>query len=216
MNARAGITLAAPVVLAAGLLYHPYIAVLTDADAVAAAAAADTTRWAVAHLLVALASGLVILAFLAVRSYLREAGEERWSRRGLPLVIAGSTLFTILPAMELTLVAAVQAGADVAAFQTAIDPWFFPILVGGALLFALGAFSFATAIGRSDVLGDPLRTVVAVALVVLALARFVPLGVVQFHVASAAGLVALWPLAYQMARQRRPAPVGTGQPAAAA
>lgn len=210
MNARAGIVAIAPVVLAAGLLYHPFIGNLTDPDAVAAAAVVDTTRWAVSHLMVAVASGFVMLAFLAVRSYLGEAGENLWSRRGLPFVIFGSTLFAILPGMEVGLLAAVETGADVAAGQAAIDPWFMPVLVTGALTFAIGALCFATAIRLSDVLGEPMRTIVVFALVVLAIARFVPLGAVQFYVASAVGIIALWPLAAEM--WRHPVPRAAHEP----
>ncbi len=46
------------------------------------------------------------------------------------------------------------------------------------------------------------------ALVVMAAARFVPLGLVQFHVGGAAGIVALWPLAWHM--WRRPAARAAG------
>jgi hypothetical protein len=49
---------------------------------------------------------------------------------------------------------------------------------------------------------------------VLAVARFVPVGAVQLYVQGAAGIVALWPLAYEMwkhpevrpAEQPRPVP----------
>jgi hypothetical protein len=37
-----------------------------------------------------------------------------------------------------------------------------------------------------------------VALVIMAAARVVPLGAVQFYAQGAAGIVALWPLAYEM------------------
>lgn len=48
-----------------------------------------------------------------------------------------------------------------------------------------------------QILSGPLTRVVVSALVVLVLARLVPLGAVQFYVQALAGLVALWPLAYQ-------------------
>ena len=47
------------------------------------------------------------LAFLAIRSRLRVAGEERWSAAALPFVIMGSVLLAIFPGMEF----AVLAGA---------------------------------------------------------------------------------------------------------
>lgn len=214
MNARAAIVAIAPIVLAFGLIYHPFVPNLTDASAVAAAAGEDTTRWAVSHLAVGVASGFVMLAFLAVRSYLRDSGEELWSRRGLPLVVFGSALFAILPGMEITLLGVVETGGDVAGVQAAIDPWFLPLMMTGAVTFAIGAIFFAVAIRRSDALEGASKGLVVAALVVLAFARFVPLGAVQFHVASAAAIGALWPLAFAMAR--RPIPETVTRPRALA
>ena len=58
-----------------------------DKAAVAAALASDTTRWGFSHLAVGVGSGFTLLAFLAIRSYLREAGEERWSILALPFIV---------------------------------------------------------------------------------------------------------------------------------
>src|SRR5215207_92370 len=140
---RAATVAIAPAVLLAALVYHPYIANLTDKASVAAALASDTTRWGLSHLAVGVGSGLAVLAFLAVRSYLREAGEERWSVLGLPFIVLGSTLFAFLPAMEIAMLAAAETGADVQAVLTALDSWFFPILLTAAVIFALGVLGFA-------------------------------------------------------------------------
>jgi hypothetical protein len=51
---------------------------------------------------------------------------------------------------------------------------------------------------RARPLGGSLDGVVAVALVVFALSRLVPVGVVQFYVQPAAALLALLPLAVAM------------------
>ena len=72
----ASIVAIAPAVLLFAFVYHPYIANLTDKAAVAAALASNTTRWGFSHLAVGLGSGLVVLAFLAIRSYLREAARS--------------------------------------------------------------------------------------------------------------------------------------------
>jgi hypothetical protein len=194
----ASIVALAPAVMLAGLFAHPYIATLPDEAAVAASATADTTRWGLAHLTVGMASGLVVLAFLALRSYLREAGEERWSILALPFIVVGSTLFTVLPGMEFAPLAAAEAGVDVEAVQAALAPWFIPILVTGAITFAVGVFAFAKGIADSRVLSRRLTWFVVGALVVMAISRLVPVGVVQFYVQGAAGIVALWPLAYGM------------------
>ncbi|HSE47451.1 MAG TPA: hypothetical protein VLA89_19310, partial [Gemmatimonadales bacterium] len=65
----------------------------TDAEAIANAVVADTTRWGLAHLAIGVGYALLVLAFLASRSYLHEGGEERWSRLALPLAAIGSALF---------------------------------------------------------------------------------------------------------------------------
>ena len=139
----------------------------------------------------------MILAFLGIRSILREAGEDRWSIRALPFIVVGSVLYAILPGMEFTVIAVAETGGDVAAAQTAIEHWFVPVIMASALTYAIGVFGFAIGISRSGVLGTGKARLVVVALVLMALARFVPLGVVQFYVQGAAGLVALWTVAYE-------------------
>jgi hypothetical protein len=181
----------------AGFAYHPYVSPPTDESALAAAATSDTTRWGIAHLAIAVGYALVALAFLAIRSYLREAGEERWSVLGLPLIVFGSTLFVILTGMEFALLAAAETGGDVEATQTELFPWFVPVLVTGAVSFALGAFGFALGVARSEIVSRRSTWLIGAALVVMALARFVPLAPSPY-VLAAAGLVALWPLAYTM------------------
>ena len=76
-------------------------------------------------------------------------------------------------------------------------PWFIPVLLTGAVSFALGTLGFAMGIVRSGVLSEQRTWLVAGALVVMAAARFVPLGAAQY-VIGVAGMVALSPLAYQM------------------
>jgi hypothetical protein len=194
---RAAIVAIAPAVLLFAFVYHPYIANLTDKAAVAAALGSDTMRWGFSHLAVGLGSGLVVLAFLAIRSYLREAGEERWSVLALPFIVMGSMLFAFLPAMEIAMLAAAEEGADLQAVLTALDSWFSPILLTAAVIFALGVLGFAMGIVHSGVLSPQLTWLVVGALVVMAVARFVPLGA-ALYVGSLAGIVALWPLAYEM------------------
>jgi hypothetical protein len=205
---RAAIVAIAPALLLAGFVYHPYIAPPTDPAAIAEAASSDTTRWGLAHLAIAVGYGLAVLAFLAIRSYLRETGEERWSVLALPFIVIGSTLFVVLTGMEIGLMAAAETGADVQAVQSALFPWFIPILLTGALSFALGVLGFAMGIIRSGVLSPLLTRLVVGALVVMAVARFVPLSVAPYVIA-AAGIVALWPLAYEMWKHPEPAQPAT-------
>ena len=202
---RAVIAVIAPAVLFAGFAYHPYVTIGTDATALAEAAASDTTRWGVSHLLVGIGYVLLALAFIAVRSYLREAGEERWSAVALPLIVAGCALFPILTGMEFALLAAAETGGDVKAAQSELMPWFIPVFLLGAVSFALGALGFARAIASSRVLSSQRTWLVVAALVVMAAARFVPLGATQV-VIGAAGLLALSPIAYEMWQRPRARP----------
>lgn len=213
-RARAAIVAVAPVVMLIVLLYHPYIAVLPDAHAVADAVQENTTRWAIVHSLTAVALALVALAFVAVRAHLRDAGEDRFSSRGLPFVLFGSAMYGLLPGLEFAPLAAAETGGNVADVQEALRPWFIAALLTGAISFAVGALAFAKGVAASRILSRRTTRVVVIALVVLALSRAIPLGAVQFYVQGLAGLLALWPLADVM--RRRPAAVAADRPARAA
>jgi len=202
----------APAVMLAGFAYHPHIGDPLDTDFLArlgAAVAADPTRWAVAHYLVAVGGGLMMLALLAVRSYLREAGEDRHSAPAVPFLIMGSTLYALLPAMEFAPLAAMKSGADAAAAQGALLRWFAPTLLTSAVVFGVGAVLLSLGIAKTRLPSPAVTRLVAGALVVMAAARFVPLSVVQFYVQGVAGVVALWPLAYAMWTQPEASLQGT-------
>jgi hypothetical protein len=185
----------------AGYLYHPSIPYIPSPTAVAAAATADTTRWAVAHLAVGVGSGLLLIAFLAIRGYLGEASEGLWSPVSLPLIVMGTTLYTLLPGMEFAVLAAVETGGNAQATQIVLTRWFVPILLSGATAFALGVLGLARGIARSGILTPRWTTIVFTAFAAMAVSRFVPLGIVQFYFAGIAGVVALWPIAHVMWRR---------------
>jgi hypothetical protein len=197
---RPAVVVIAPALLFAGFVSHPYVAKGTDAEAIADAVVENTTRWGLAHLAIGVGYALMVLAFLAIRSYLREAGEERWSKLALPFAAVGSALFAILPGMEFAPLAAAETGGDVEGAQEEVMPWFIPILVTGALTFTLGVLGFALALVRSRVMSRRLLQLVVGALVVMVAARFVPLGAAQIVIGVAA-IVALWPLAYEMSKR---------------
>lgn len=200
---RAALAVLAPAALLGGLLYHPYVGDLRDQQDVAAAMS-DVPRWGASHLVVGVASGLVLLAFLAVRQHLRLAGENRWSAVGIPFVVLGTTLFVFLPAMEIALLAAGDAGADLVAAQTELDVWFTPLLLSAAGLFAVGMLAFAGAVLRAHVVSRRVAGVVALALVVAAAARFVPF-LVALWASGAALLVGLGLLVPALLRPPPPA-----------
>jgi hypothetical protein len=197
----------APVLLLAAILYHPFIADLRHKEHVAAALTAGTTRWSVAHLTAAVASALVALAFLAVSAALRHRGEWRWSGRSVPFVVVGSTLFALLPAMEIAVLAASLAGADAEAVLLELDAWFRPLLIGSAAIFAVGLACAACAVVCARVLGRSATALVVGALTVAAVSRFLPFGA-ALTVGAAALVVGLWPLVGMVAA-RPPAPRAT-------
>ncbi len=197
----------APAATCVALVGHPKLARLPDAGAVAEAVGQSTTWWGFVHLLAAVGISLTALAFLAIRAWLRDAGEDRFSAWALPWVVLGSALYGLLPALEFAPMAAAKIGGDVAGIQAALEPWFITILATSAIIFAVGIVGFARGVAASHLLSRPLTHIVVSALVVLAVSRFVPLGAVQLYVQAAAGLVALWPLAYRMWTSGCPIPV---------
>lgn len=203
-RARALLVAAGPVLLTAALLWHPPLpGRLPDSAGVAEAASAGITRWGLSHVAAALASGAVAVAFVAVRGHLRERGDGSASAVGLGLVLIGSTLYAVLPGMEFAVVAAHETGADLAETQAALESWFVPILVVGAVTFAFGTVLFAVAVARAASFARLPTIIVAGALVVFGLSRVVPVGVVQFYVQSVAALVALLPLAIAIGTARQ-------------
>lgn len=202
---RAAIVVIAPAVLLVVLAAHPLLpGRLPNSLAVAEAVAADTASWGAVHLATAVASGLLILAFLAIRTHLREAGEDRYSALGVPFIVLGGTLFAFLAALEFAPLAVAETGAGtagIAAAQETLTSWFVGTMATGALTFAVGAFAFAKAVADSEVLNPGLTSLVVAALIIMALARLVPFSIVQFYVHGVAAIIALWPLAHQMWRQ---------------
>jgi hypothetical protein len=197
---RAAVLAVTPVLLLVAAAWHPYLpGRLPNDTAVAEAVLSNPTRWGLAHLAAGAAFGFAVLAFVAIRNQLREAG-ERWSGAGLPLVVLGSALYTMLPGMELAPLAAAESGADVAAVQAALEPWLVPVLIAGAGMFVLGVVGFAAGIIRSGLLGPGTAGLVMAALVVMGVSRLVPLAAFQLYVQGLAALVALWPLAYRIWR----------------
>ena len=206
-SARAATVAIAPIVLAVAMFSHPYLSGrLPDHAGVADAVADGTTRWALVHLAAAVASGVLVLAFIAIRGYLRERGDQSLSAIGLGFVTMGSVFYVVLPGMEFTPLAALESGGDPEAAQAALDDWFVPVLLIGAVLFAIGVGCVAGAIRRHAGLSPTLTMVVVLALIVWVASRFAPFAAAQLYVQSAAALIALWPLAWVM-REKRPAPL---------
>ncbi len=209
-RARVTILAVAPLVLLAAFVYHPHIVVLPDAEAVAHAVQMDHQRWAIAHFGVGLGAVLMSLAYVALRGYLRDVGENRWSAIALPFLVFGSGLYVFLPGMEFTVLAASATGGDIVAAQKSIDGWFVPIMMSSALTNAVGIGFLVRGVSR--VLDVRAKPIILTALVVMAISRFVPIGPVHFYVQGLAGLAALWPIAWEIGRRTTAHPVAHSRP----
>jgi hypothetical protein len=197
----AAVVAVTPLVLITAFVLHPHLpGRQPNIEALAQAVWSDPTRWGLVHLAIGLGSALLAVAFLMISNYLRRAGEDRWSAAGLPLIIVGCTLYAMLPAMEFAPLAAVESGGDPAAAQRALFDWIRPMLIASGIIFGAGAVFFAVSITRSAALGRAATRLVAGALVIMALSRFVPLSAVQFYVQGLACYAAMLPLAYAMWR----------------
>ena len=94
---------------------------------------------------------------------------------GLPFIVIGSTLYTMLPGMEFAPLAAAESGSDAEAIQTSLVPWFVPTLVIGGILFLVGTFGFVVGIRHSGVLSPGLTSLVIGGLLTMAVSRLIPL-----------------------------------------
>ncbi|WP_159942876.1 MULTISPECIES: hypothetical protein [unclassified Nocardiopsis] len=218
---QAAVMAVAPAVLLATFLYHPHLeGRMPDPDVVTAAAEADPAHWGAVHLLTVWAFALLVLAFLALRARMRDAGENRWSAAAFPLVVLSGVLTGAVAALELAVSAAATAGLDVRALVEAVDPWFQSLLMSGSVAFLLGALAFAVGVARARLLGPAMTVLVVAALVVMALSRMVPV-FSAFYVGSAAAVLVFWPVAAAALRRGggtaaprpRTAPDASGRPA---
>lgn len=199
----AAIVAVAPLFLLAAIAYHPFVGNLTDRSEMAAAINEGASRWSIAHVAVGAGMGLLLLAFLAVCSYLQRRGETRWNERAVPFLVMGTIFTLFLPAMETAVGAAAQVGADPGSVLGELQPVFRPLMFGGALLFAAGVVLVATGIAKSGVFGRQPSLILAAALGIVAVSRFVPDGR-ALYAGAVAGVAALVPIAIAMWREHDP------------
>ena len=198
------IVVIAPLVMLAAFLYHPFIPVLTRTDTLAEVVQADTLRWGLAHLSVAVGSALMVIAFISVRDFLVRSG-ARVGAHALSCVAFGGVLYAVLPGFEFSALAAAQTGGDIVRVEQVLEPWFLPTLFTGAIANAIGVFGFARAVRTAPVMEATQSKVVVIALVVMAVSRFIPLGAVQFYTQGVAGVVGLLTIAFVMRGSTTPA-----------
>ena len=96
----------APALLLDQFVYHPYVTNGTDRPRLRMRRPPTRLAGGLSHLAIGVGYALMAVAFIACRSYLREAGEERWSAWALPFAVFGSALFPILTGMEFASLAA--------------------------------------------------------------------------------------------------------------
>ncbi|HEX9817086.1 MAG TPA: hypothetical protein VGB18_08905 [Candidatus Thermoplasmatota archaeon] len=177
---------AGPLILLAGILWHPFIPDLRDNADVVRHMQADTGVWFGAHFVVAVGSAVLLLGLLAVRAHVRTTvGREPWTGRAIAPLVVGSILFAMLPAMEIGMLAVEKTGGDLLATHNALDTWFTPILVIGSFIFGVGMILFAVGVHKANILPTGLSRLVVAAFVVSALSR------IPFTAALIAGIVAL-------------------------
>lgn len=164
----------APVVFLAGLVAHPFVRNYMDTEVIATAIIGAPGRWGMAHLIIAVGVGLVLLAALAIRRQFQIAGEHRWSGIGLALLIVGGVLLGAVVGAEITLSAVVNSGSDVLAVLTEAETWTRPLFIGGIALFALGWLSFAGAFYKVAMLGQTRSRLAIMALIAIPVGTFIP------------------------------------------
>ncbi len=142
----------APAVFLAGLVAHPFVRNYMDTEVIARAISGSPDRWAIAHLIIPIGVGLVLLAALAIRCQFRNAGEQRWSSIGIGLLIVGGVLMGAVVGAEITLAAVVRSGLDVLAVLTEVETWTRPLAFGAFALFVFGWLSLAVAFHKAPIL----------------------------------------------------------------
>lgn len=183
-----------PIVLLVGFVWQPYISNVTDASLIAEKISGNGDRWAWSHIVIILGFALTLLSILALRKLLRSAGEQRWSFWATALAVGGTAFLTAGAGADLMGAAIANSGGDLEAVIKAGQPWMNAVYGVGALLFGLGWLGFAVAFYRTRVLERRLTVAVAAALVVVALAGFIPAGWASWIAALALG-VATWTVA---------------------
>src|SRR6185503_18812079 len=149
-------------------------------------------------------SALMVIAFISVRDFLVRSG-ARMGAHALSWVAFGGVLYAVLPGFEFSALAAAQTGGDIVKVEQALEPWFLPTLFVGAIANAIGVFGFARAVRTAPVMEPTQSKVVVIALVVMAVSRFIPLGAVQFYTQGVAGVVGLLTIAFVMRGSTTPA-----------
>ena len=183
-----------------------------DFEAVWAIQAADPERGWWARLIATIWMGLSVVQIVAIRSYLRAAGDKLWSFFAVPLITMAYSLLIFMYADEAGMLVAVEAGASVeAVWNTRWNSGFGVNLFLVMLPFlSLGMVCFLVGLWRSHVLSRAMTWVVIFSAVArVGVGRVFPVDwVFQYGTLLATALIFL-PIAYQMwVDSAKPAVVG--------
>lgn len=194
---RALVIAAAPVVLLAGAVTHPYLGNRPGIGSIAHAVATEPDRWALGHLVLGVGIASALLLFFALRMHLHDHGENLWSFWSAPVVTVGLALSGFMVGAEGFGGRGAAATGRVPQFMDALMAWAVPVYGGANLLIACGLVGFATAVAKSGLLPRSPTWLVFAGAVIAAVALFLPFGWAAHLVAAGLGVFA-WPIALQI------------------
>ncbi len=148
---RATAVFAAPLVVFLGFVTLPYVTDSTP-EGFASAALAEPLRWGWGNLIVTVGLLLLTLAAFSIRTYLRDAGEDRWSPFAIPMILFGHGLIAfVLGADMLARIGLADGGL---ALETALadTAWLAAIETVGGLLMPLGWLALAIGVATAKVM----------------------------------------------------------------
>ena len=158
-----------PALLVLGLLVVPGPKHSESAAALIAQAVDDPTGWQWGWFLAATGITFELISLIAIRSYLRSAGENLWSFLAVPLIIVGFSALMYTQASASSLAAAIEAGASgQAMLEASGGPPMALIYAPVLLLGTPGWVCLIVGIWRSHILSRAMTWTVALA----SIARF--------------------------------------------
>lgn len=198
---RAAVVLAAPVTLLVGWLLEPYVDNPTDPVLLGQAVAAGPDRYLWSQLILGVALVLLMLSMVAIRYYMRDAGEDRWSFLAVPLLLTGfGAAMFVTGAAAVGTWTTVQLGGggdEVARFIDQAHRVGLPVSGIGFILIDLGLVTLAVAVKKSGILTEGAAWTVVGAFILSVVAGFIPTGW-ALRVVGVGLLIGLWSIGYRM------------------
>ena len=152
-----------PALFTLGLLVAPQIKHSESVAALIAKAVDDPTGWQWRWFLAATGITFELISLIAIRSYLRSAGENLWSFLAVPLIIVGFSALMYTQAKTSALAPAIEAGASGQAMMEASIPPVALVYAPVLLLGTSGWVCLIVGIWRSHILSRAMTWTVALA-----------------------------------------------------